>query len=38
MLFYHSQSVIRQQVDKARKREAGRVDNNEDSDTEDGGE
>ena len=34
MLFYHSRSVITQQVNKARKREAGRVDDNEDSDTD----
>jgi hypothetical protein len=38
MLFYHSRSVIKQQVNKARKREAKREDDNEDSETEDGGE
>jgi hypothetical protein len=38
MLFYHSRSVIKQQVNKARKKEAERVDNDEDGDTEFGGE
>jgi hypothetical protein len=36
MLFYHSRNVIKEKVNKARKREAERGDNN-DSDTEDGG-
>ena len=38
MLFYHSRSVIKQQVNKARKREAKTEDDNEDSETEDGDE
>ena len=35
MLFYHSRSVIKQQVSKARKKERQGVNDNEDSDTED---
>ena len=38
MLFYHSRNVIKRQVNKAKKREADRMDDNEDSNTEDGDE